>query len=116
MGLKPLPPLLPLLPIPISKLKPLPVPPSRPITTMEHIQYWKDKHQHPISKTVVVVSVATKSEYVKLYKEAIKILVKEKGKPMLFIEDCEIIRSHLPSSHCVVNKKSMLGSNTTISS
>lgn len=109
MGLKPLPPLLPLLPIPISKLKPLPVPPSRPITTMEHIQYWKDKHQHPISKTVVVVSVATKSEYVKLYKEAIKILVKEKGKPMLFIEDCEIIRSHLPSSHCVVNKKKYAG-------
>lgn len=106
MGLKPLPPLLP---IPISKLKPLPVPPSRPITTMEHIQYWKDKHQHPISKTVVVVSVAPKSEYVKLYKEAIKILVKEKGKPMLFIEDCEIIRSHLPSSHCVVNKKKYTG-------
>ena len=109
MGLKPLPPLLPLLPIPISKLKPLPVPPSRPITTMEHIQYWKDKHQHPISKTVVIVSVAPKSEYVKLYKEAIKILVKEKGKPMLFIEDCEIIRSHLPSSHCVVNKKKYAG-------
>ena len=103
-----LPPMLPsLLPLPIRKLKPFPS--SLPITTMEHIKYWKDKHQHPISKTVVVVSVAPKSEYVKLYKEAIKILVKEKGKPMLFIEDCEFIRSHLPSSHCAVNKEKYAG-------
>ena len=38
-----------------------------------------------------------------------KILVKEKGKPMLFIEDCEFIRSHLPSSHCAVNNKNYAG-------
>ena len=101
-GLLPLPPMLPL---PIRKLKPFPS--SLPITTMEHIKYWKDKHQHPISKTVVVVSVAPKSEYVKLYKEAIKILVKEKDK--LSIEDCEFIRSHLPSSHCAVNNKKYAG-------
>jgi hypothetical protein len=76
---------------------------------MEHIEYWGKKHRHPISKTIVVVSVAPKSEYVKLYKEAIKILVKGKEKSLLSIEDCDIIRSHLPSSHCVVNKKKYVG-------
>jgi hypothetical protein len=91
----------------LHKLKPLP--PFLPITTMEHIEYWGKKHRHPISKTIVVVSVAPKSEYVKLYKEAIKILVKGKEKSLLSIEDCDIIRSHLPSSHCVVNKKKYVG-------
>jgi hypothetical protein len=75
---------------------------------MEHINYWKDKHRHPISNGCIVVSVAPKSEYVKLYKEAIKILVKGKESP-LSIEDCDIIRSHLPSSHCAVNKKQYAG-------
>jgi hypothetical protein len=91
----------------LHKLKPLP--PILPITTMEHIEYWGKKHRHPISKKIVVVSVAPKSEYVKLYKEAIKILVKGKEKSLLSIEDCDIIRSHLPSSHCVVNKKKYVG-------
>ena len=72
--------------------------------TMDHIKYWKDNAQHPISKTDVDVSVAPKSEYVKLYKEAVKGLVKEREKEghLLSIEDCEFIRSKLPSAHTKV--------------
>lgn len=61
-------------------------------------------HRHPISKMDVVVSVAPKSEYVKLYKEAIKGLVKEKEGLLLSIEDCDFIRSKLPSAHTKVYK------------
>lgn len=59
-------------------------------------------HRHPISK--MDVSVAPKSEYVKLYKEAIKGLVKEKEGHLLSIEDCDFIRSKLPSAHTKVYK------------
>jgi hypothetical protein len=55
----------------------------------------------------VVVSVAPKSQYVKLYKDAIKdaikILVNGNKEAILSIEDCEIIRSKLPSAHTKVN-------------
>ena len=53
------------------------------------------------------VSIAPKSEYVKLYKEKLKFLVKEKvkEKPILSIEDCEFIRNQLPSAHTKVYKE-----------
>jgi hypothetical protein len=76
------------------------------ITTIEHIQKWKDTGRHPISNVDVVVSISPKSEYVKLYKESIKILVKDFDKHILSIEECERIRNNLPSVHTIVNKRS----------
>ena len=53
-------------------------------------------------------TIHPKSDYVKSYKDALKILLVERTErsPAMFsIEDCEKIRKRLPSAHTIVNKR-----------
>jgi hypothetical protein len=92
------------------------------ITTLDQVKEWKEQPEyHPINKVIIEISINPKSDYVKLYKDAITILVnyrineKNSGKyklgfknkstanvDMLSIDDCKFIRKNLPDVHTIV--------------
>ena len=106
--------ILPTNPLLLSKLQ--------KITTLDQVKEWREQPEyHPINKVIIEISINPKSDYVKLYKDAITILVnyrineKNSGKyklgfknkstanvDMLSIDDCKFIRKNLPDVHTIV--------------
>lgn len=66
-----------------------------------HINPHINRYLNPIKKNIIIPSLDPKSEYVRLYKEALKSLIKEKKDPLspLSFADCEFIRKSLPEIH-----------------
>ena len=110
----------------ISPINPLLLLKLQKITTLDQVKEWKEHPEyHPINKVIIEVSINPKSDYVKLYKDAITILVnykineKNSGKSgksklgfknrstanmdMLSIDDCKFIRKNLPDVHTRVD-------------
>ena len=113
----------------ISPINPLLLLKLQKITTLDQVKEWKEQPEyHPINKVIIEVSINPKSDYVKLYKDAITILVnyrineKNSGKSgksgksklgfknrsianmdMLSIDDCKFIRKNLPDVHTRVD-------------
>ena len=110
----------------LSPINPLLLLKLQKITTLDQVKEWKEQPEyHPINKVIIEVSINPKSDYVKLYKDAITILVnyrineKNSGKSgksklgfknrstvnvdMLSIDDCKFIRKNLPDVHTRVD-------------
>jgi hypothetical protein len=106
--------ILPTNPLLLSKLQ--------KITTLDQVKEWREQPEyHPINKVIIEISINPKSDYVKLYKDSITILVnyrineKNSGKyklgfknkstanvDILSIDDCKFIRKNLPDLHTIV--------------
>lgn len=107
----------------VSPMNPLLLLKLQKITTLDQVKEWKEHPEyHPINKVIIEISISPKSDYVKLYKDAITILVnykineKDSGKSklgfknrstvnvdMLSIDDCKFIRKNLPDAHTKVD-------------
>jgi hypothetical protein len=104
----------------ISPTNPLLLLKLQKITTLDQVKEWREQPEyHPINKVIIEISINPKSDYVKLYKDAITILVnyrineKNSGKlgfknkstanvDILSIDDCKFIRKNLPDLHTIV--------------
>jgi hypothetical protein len=67
-----------------------------------HINPHINRYLNPKKKYIIIASLDPKSEYVRLYKEALKSLIKEKKISFLYplsFADCEFIRKSLPDIH-----------------
>ena len=107
----------------VSPMNPLLLLKLQKITTLDQVKEWKEHPEyHPINKVIIEISISPKSDYVKLYKDAITILVNYRinenvsGKSklgfknrstanvdMLSIDDCKFIRKNLPDVHTRVD-------------